>query len=222
MELSQHLFDLQMARHMRTAGESQPRPVLQQAAEPRDPVHSVESTQTSSTELITDTNNAGTGASATADACLVFQQIPGTDVLERLTVLTQQPRQPTEHSDALAQHFNQLFERFNQLVEQSKEPAHRANQLAERSNELAEEANQLTERLGESSERSNQLSEQTQSSWDQMGDVLGNINRVLVAVQHAVVRIHTGDTASEADYLVDEEGRTSKERSKADGSCKTQ
>ncbi|CAE6410549.1 unnamed protein product [Rhizoctonia solani] len=85
-------------------------------------------------------------------------------------------------------------------MEQSKEPAHRAN-------ELAEKANQLMEQLGESSEYSNELSEQTASCWDRMGDVLGNINRVLVGVQHAIVRNHKGNKINAIDCLVNEQGR---------------
>ncbi|EUC58606.1 laminin domain protein, putative [Rhizoctonia solani AG-3 Rhs1AP] len=249
MELSQHLFDLQMARHMRVAGESEPRPVLQAT----EPVHSAENEPASSAEAINTTNNAGTGAN-TIDTHHIPQPVPGIDVrelmersnqlaerfnqllersnelvercaqpidrshsptlseqfnqvLERLTALVEQPRPPTEHSDPLAERFNQLFERFNQLVEQSSEPAHKANKLTERSHELAEKANQLMQQLGKSSQRSNELAKQTKSSWDGIGDVLGNINRVLVGVQHAIVRNHKGNTTNAIDCLVNEQGR---------------
>ncbi|CAE6515478.1 unnamed protein product [Rhizoctonia solani] len=250
MELSQHLFDLQMARHMRIASESQLRPAFQEATQLANPVHSAQSVQTIFTEPTNITNNAGTGAN-TVTPCIP-QSVPGVDVrelmersnqlaerfnqllersnelvercaqpidqshpilseqfnqvLERLTVIVEQPRQSTEH-DALAERFNQLLERFNQFVEQSNEPAKRSNELAERSNELAEKANQLTERLGDLSYRSNQLSEQTRLSWDRIGGVLGNVNRVLVGVQRAIVRNHTGNTVYAIDCLVNENGK---------------
>ncbi|EUC58596.1 PSDC domain protein, putative, partial [Rhizoctonia solani AG-3 Rhs1AP] len=231
---------------MRVTGESEPRPVLQEAAELPNPVQIPDSSSTSSTEPINTTNNVGTGAN-TVDPYHITQPVPDINVrelmersnqlaerfnqllersnelvercaqpidqshsstlsdqfnrvLERLIVLVEHPRQPTEHSDALAERFNQLLERFNQLMEQSKEPAHRAN-------ELAEKANQLMEQLGESSEYSNELSEQTASCWDRMGDVLGNINRVLVGVQHAIVRNHKGNKINAIDCLVNEQGR---------------
>ncbi|CAE6397382.1 unnamed protein product [Rhizoctonia solani] len=231
MELSQHLFDLQMARHMRLAGESQPRPVLQTA----EPVHSVESTNAVDThhtpqpvpgidvrELMEKSNQLAERfnrllerSNELVERCTqpIDQSRSPTlseqfsQVLERLTVLVEQPRQPAEHSDALAERFNQLFERFNQLVEQSNEPAHKAN-------ELAEKANRLMRQLGNSSQRSNELAEQTKSSWDGIGDVLGNINRVLVGVQHAIVRNHIGNTTNAIDCLVNEQGRIPFEISK--------
>ncbi|KAG8684876.1 hypothetical protein FRC11_011479, partial [Ceratobasidium sp. 423] len=81
-----------------------------------------------------------------------------------------------------------LFERFNQLVEQSTQPANRANELAERSNELADRANQLAEQLNRSSERSNELAEQASKGVEKLGDLMKNINRVLMGIQHAIVR----------------------------------
>ncbi|CUA67632.1 hypothetical protein RSOLAG22IIIB_07490 [Rhizoctonia solani] len=237
MELSQHLFDIQMARHMRTAGDTQPRPVIQETSRPAKLAQAAESPQ-SSFERSTATNNAGTGAN-TVDvqpaSGIDVRELIGrsnqlaerfnqllerlnelsehnrqppqalderlNEVIDRLTSLVEQSRQPTKHSDPLS-------ERFNQLVEQSTQPAYRANEPAERSNELADRANQLMERLGRSSERSNQLSEQTKLSWDRIGDVLGNINRVLVGVQHAIVRNHRGNTISAIDSLVNEKGQT--------------
>ncbi|CAE6397902.1 unnamed protein product [Rhizoctonia solani] len=254
MELSQYLFDLQMARHMRIAGESQPRPVPQQAAEVANPVQIPESSQNLSTETInTTTTNAGTGAKP-VNPQHITQIAPGIDVrelmersnqlaerfnqllersnelverctqpidqsrsptlseqfsqvLERLTVLVEHPPQSTKHSDALAERFNQMFERFSQLMEQSNEPAHKANKLAEK-------ANQLMEQLGNLSQQSNELSEQTKSLWDGIRYVLGNINRVLVGVQHAIVRNHKGNTANAIDCLVNEQGRIPMEISK--------
>ncbi|KAG8726501.1 hypothetical protein FRC11_015071 [Ceratobasidium sp. 423] len=115
-------------------------------------------------------------------------------VLERLTQLVEQSRQPADQSDRLAERFNELFERFNQLTEQSNPPAQGASQLAEQ--------------LNRSSERSNELSEQANKCWERVGDVLVNINRVLVGVQHAIVRSHKGNKVSALDCLVNEKGET--------------
>ncbi|KDN36159.1 hypothetical protein RSAG8_11040, partial [Rhizoctonia solani AG-8 WAC10335] len=254
MELSQHLFDLQMARHMRTAGESQPRPVFRGTAEPASPAQIADNTQHSSEEPVTATNNVGTGANA-AGTHQIPQPAPGIDVrellersnqlaerfnqllersneledrrnppadqpssqtlaerlsqvVERLTQLVEQSHQPTEQSDRLSERFNQLFERLNQLVEQSNRPAQRANELAERSHEFADRANQLAEQLNQSHERSNQLSEQANKTWEQLRDVMGNVNRVLMKVQHAIVRNHKGNTINALDCLVNEKGET--------------
>ncbi|KDN36586.1 hypothetical protein RSAG8_10760, partial [Rhizoctonia solani AG-8 WAC10335] len=253
MELSQHLFDIQMARYMRVAGEILPTPAPQAIVRPEQLAQPA-GTSTSSDEVIPTTNNAGTGADA-ARACQVPRSMPGVDmnelmersnqlaerfnqllersneiaeqhsqpmeqssshtfaeqinqVLERLTQLFEQSHLPAARTDHLVERFNQLFERFNQLAEQSYQPAQRANELAERSNELAARANQLAEQLNQYSERSNQLSEQANKSGEQAGDVLGNINRVLVGIQHATVRSRQGNTFKAADCLINEKGDT--------------
>ncbi|CAE6533045.1 unnamed protein product [Rhizoctonia solani] len=244
MELSQHLFNIQMARYMRIAGECHASPVPQTSERPGAPVQ----VATQSLEGPIDaTNNAGTGASATR-IHLVPQSAPGVDVrelmersnqladrfnqllersnelvercshpahetgsqvsserfnqvLERLTQLIEQSHQPAEQTDRLSDRFDQLFERFNRLVEQSNESTIKANELADRANQLAEKHN-------ESSERSNRLSEQANKSWGRLGDVLRNINRVLVRTQHAIVRNHKGNTIGALDCLVNEKGQT--------------
>ncbi|CAE6536245.1 unnamed protein product [Rhizoctonia solani] len=241
MELSQHLFDIQMARHMRAAGEIQPRPIIQGTAESATPAQATELPQNSPDELSTCANNAGKGANV-VEAYRISQPAPGIDVcelmersnqlaerfnqllersnelaernrlapqlderfsqiLDRLALLMEQPRKPAEYSDSFS-------ERFNQLAEELNQPVHSASELAERSNELADKANQLIERFIKSSERGDQLLEQTKSSWDRIGDVLGNINRVLVGVQHAIVRNHKGNTVNATDCLVNEKGQT--------------
>lgn len=43
---------------------------------------------------------------------------------------------------------------------------------------------------------------------EKLGDVLGNINRVLVRIQHAIIRNHKGNTISALDCLVNEKGET--------------
>ncbi|KAH7335865.1 hypothetical protein B0J17DRAFT_56869 [Rhizoctonia solani] len=249
MELSQHFFDLQMARYMRRAGEAQPQVVAERASL----IQSVRSSPNTSEETTTTgTNNAGkegnaTGATLTPNSaseidlhdlmersnqlaershqllersnelmgrCLQPGDQTGlvserfNQVFERFTQFLERTRQPTEQSDHLAERFNRLLERLNQLVEQSSESAHRANDLSERSNQLTERANQLTEHHNELSGHSNQLTEKATKPVEAMGDLLKNINRVLVGIQHAIVRSHKGNTVYAVDCLVNEKGQT--------------
>ncbi|KAG8686074.1 hypothetical protein FRC11_009546, partial [Ceratobasidium sp. 423] len=225
MELSQHLFDLQMARHMRRAGESQPSPTAQATASLGSHDRIADPALNTTQELVTATNNAGTGENVAGvyhDQTL--QSVPSivhemmkhsnqlaerfNQVLDQLTRLVERPHQPSERSDRLTERFNQLLERFNQLVEQSNQPAHRANELAEQSNELADRANQLAGQLNQSSERTNQLAEQAIKSVENLGGLLKNINRVLVGIQHATVRNHTNNTNNAVETLVNEKGET--------------
>ncbi|CAE6458200.1 unnamed protein product [Rhizoctonia solani] len=284
MEISQHLFDLQMARYMRVAGESRP-----------------------SEENIVATNNAGIGANAAVHHMhhsasvnnagelmersnqlaerfnallersneLVENFTHPTDqsnrlsdqlsqVLERLTQLVERVHQPTEQSGQLAERFNQLFEQFNQVVEQSNRPSEQFNQLVEqlsqplqqsnhlaersnqhfersnqllsqlgqptqrsdplaerldqllegfnrhlqRSNELSETANQLAEQTNRSTESSNRLTEQVGRPIERLESVMKNINRVLVGIQHAIIRSHRGNTLDALDCLVNQSGET--------------
>ncbi|KAG8689390.1 hypothetical protein FRC11_002837 [Ceratobasidium sp. 423] len=325
MELSQHLFDLQMARYMRLAGENPSNPLPQPTERTEIPVRAVERSLNTAEQLSDATNNAGTGAitapppvsgpdvrelidrsnqlaerfnvllersNELVERCNQPTHQPDSQasderfnqVLERLTQLEQSHRQ-TEQSDRLTERFNQLFERFNQLIEQASLPtqrsnelaersnqlaarasqlaeqlnqlsderfnqllqrltrveqshrqteqsdrltgrfnqlferfnqlvgqaclpAQRANELAEQSNQLAARANQLAELLIQSSERSNTLSEQGNRSWRRLEVVMGNVNKVLMRIQHAIVRNHRGNTISALDCLVNEKGET--------------
>ncbi|KAH7335838.1 hypothetical protein B0J17DRAFT_719482 [Rhizoctonia solani] len=233
MELSQHLFDLQMARHMRTAGEHQPIPISQETA--RSETHAQVGGRAPNTteELATTTNNAGTGANS-AGTDQTPQSASGIDIreliersnqlAERFNELVERYNQPTDQQNSLAreiaERFNQVLERFTRLVEQSQQPeersdilAERFNQLAEQSNqsaqkanELADKANQLAEQLNRSSERSDQLMEQAKKPMEKQSELLRNINRVLVGIQHAIVRNHKGNTVNAVDCLVNEKG----------------
>ncbi|KAG8725974.1 hypothetical protein FRC11_001095, partial [Ceratobasidium sp. 423] len=147
-------------------------------------------------------------------------------VLERLTLALEQSYQPAEPSNRLSERLDQFFDRFNQVAEQSSQPA---DQLAERSNQLAERSNQLMERSSQSAEQSNKHAErfneflgqlnghlgrsgnpgeELPKSVGKLGDVLKNINKVLVGIQHAIVRNHKGNTLSALDCLVNEQGDT--------------
>ncbi|KAG8730272.1 hypothetical protein FRC11_007121 [Ceratobasidium sp. 423] len=210
MELSQHLFNIQMARYMRLAGESQSTAVSPAIARSEElPTRITEQTPNAANDSTTATNNAGTGSNP-----VIGDQTPlapGTGmqefmersnqlsehfnlVLERLTQLVELSHRPADQSHQLAERFNQLLDRFNQLVEQSNPSARRTNELAERSNQIAE--------------RANQLAEQAQKPLERLGDMLRNINNVLVGVQHAIVRNHKGNTVGAVDCLVNEKGET--------------
>ncbi|CAE6409048.1 unnamed protein product [Rhizoctonia solani] len=245
MELSQHLFDIQMARYMRCAGESQPSQVTEI---PECPVQSVGQNTSITEESTAATNNAGTGMNVAgvpqwlqppsgigvcelmersnqlserfnqllersnelAERCSEAKNTSDplaerfNQVFERFTQFVEQTHEPNEQSNRLAERFNQLFERFNQLVEQSGQPTQRANELAEQSNQLADRANKLAEKLNQSSERSNQLAEQSSKHMERWVDLLKNVNRVLVGIQHAIVRSHKDNTVYAVDCLVNE------------------
>ncbi|CAE6419199.1 unnamed protein product, partial [Rhizoctonia solani] len=234
MELSQHLFDLQMARHMRLAGESQPSPVSQWTT---DPPHIAERAPHPTEEVTFGTNNAGMGADATIYQPL--QVAPGVQelmeqsnrlaerfnqLLERSNELAERPDRP--ESNHLFERFGQVLERLAQLAEQPQRPAEpdrlaerfnqllaRFNQVVDQSNQPAEQLNRLAERVNELIERSNQNHERPRPSMEELGmpltkigDILGNINRVLVRIQHAIVRSHKGNNAHAVACLVNEKG----------------
>ncbi|KEP50546.1 putative PSDC domain protein [Rhizoctonia solani 123E] len=236
MELSQHLFDLQMARYMRLAGESQP--------SHKSPAGIAKQTSNTTEDASIGTNNAGTGSSA-----VEAHPTPGTDIRELL-----------ERSNQLAERFNMLLERSNDFVERSSQPkdlpnplaervdqmlgrltqleahAHRhaepnqpiehfrqlferfnqlveqsarsANQLAEHLTRSSDHSNYLTEQLNQSIAHSNLLANQTHESKERFGGTLRNINNVLVGIQHAIVRGFGGNTISALDCLVNNRGET--------------
>ncbi|ELU39541.1 laminin domain-containing protein [Rhizoctonia solani AG-1 IA] len=106
--------------------------------------------------------------------------------LERLERFAERTRQSNEQSDHLAQRFNQLIDQSNQLMGRLCTPVEKASELAGRSNELEDKTNQLLERFKEPLE--------------QIGSSLKCINKVLVGVQHAIVRYD--NTPSETSVLL--------------------
>ncbi|CAE6527588.1 unnamed protein product [Rhizoctonia solani] len=276
MELSQHLFNLQMARFMRYADQSQPSSVAQAVPRPASPFQATERTANRAEDITTTANNAGTGAEAVGihpspplahgidmheepsrDA--VGRRTQSTEqlnpladrfgqVLERLTQLVEKVCRPADKHDQLAERFNQLLERFIQVTEESNRPAQQAYQLSERTNQLLDWSNQLVEQLSETvhesnqllsqvtqqiqqpnqatgplnhfiegfnkslrqsnelAQNANQLSEQANKHGERLGDVMKNINKVLVGIQHAIVRNHKDNTLQALDCLVNEVG----------------
>ncbi|CUA67628.1 hypothetical protein RSOLAG22IIIB_07485 [Rhizoctonia solani] len=237
MELSQHLFDLQMARYMRLAGESLQSSAQRSNPEGEKPTRIIVKSLTAVDEATIPTNNAGTGARISEG-----YQVPPLDhgptmhdLMERSNQLAEKFNQLLEHSNelaerhsqavdqpiahTLAERFNTVIERLTQLVEHSQptrqseerfnELFTRFNQLVEQSHQPTERNNELIEQLNQSSKRSHDLSEQANKSWERMGDLLENINKVLMGIQNSIIRSHKSNTALRAaDCLVNKKGDT--------------
>ncbi|KDN34436.1 hypothetical protein RSAG8_12468, partial [Rhizoctonia solani AG-8 WAC10335] len=199
MELSQHLFDIQMARHTQRARQSHvnPPPEIPDANLTR----SVE-TATNPIEEPTagNTNNAGTGAGVTESVQSARDGIV-CDAIERSNRLAEQANRISEQANLLIERSNQIAERSNQLVEQSSRPMGQSNKLSER-------FSQIFDRLNHHLEQSNLLTKESTKPVEKLGDVLGNINKVLVRIQHAIIRSHKGNTVKALDCLVNEKGET--------------
>ncbi|KAG8687016.1 hypothetical protein FRC11_007957, partial [Ceratobasidium sp. 423] len=194
MELSQHLFDLQMARYMRLAGERSPGPVPRAATGTGYPAQVVGQSPNTNEQPIDATNNAGTGAGAVA----VHEAPPpasGPDVrelmdrtnqlaerfntlLERSNELVEQYNQPTHQSNSQAsgERFNQVLERLTQL-EQSHRLAGQSDQLTERFNQLFEKFNQLVEQTSLTAQRANELAERSNELADRANQLTEKLNQ---------------------------------------------
>ncbi|KAL5632022.1 hypothetical protein ACGC1H_000147 [Rhizoctonia solani] len=190
-ELSQHLFDIQMARYMELCSYTGPVPQHNAPAEPANshPIGPV------SEETNTATNNVGRA----------------TDVVD--TYQTAQPMDPTireaiERSNQLAERSNQLIERSNQIVEQLARAVEQSNQPTDQPNNLIEKVTELFGRMNEHLEQSNRLAEASTKPVEKLREVLKNINMVLVGIQHAIVRNHKGNTLDAVNCLVNEKGST--------------
>ncbi|KDN36155.1 hypothetical protein RSAG8_11036, partial [Rhizoctonia solani AG-8 WAC10335] len=192
MELSQHLFDMQMARYTVRAREchaSQPH----QSPSPSS-TRIIE--QSMAADLGTPTNNARSGAEA-PDFQASTQHVRGADAQDAI-----------ERSNRLAEQTNQLIERSNQIAERANQLVDKCSHPAEQSKKLSERFNQLFERLNEHLGQSNRLAKESIQPVEKLGDVLTNINKVLVRIQHAIVRSHKGNTIRALDCLINEKGET--------------
>ncbi|CUA67627.1 hypothetical protein RSOLAG22IIIB_07484 [Rhizoctonia solani] len=236
MNLSQHLFDLQMARYTQRANESQPTPQRQETTRPTGAAQIIGAAEAG--EVISATNNAGTGAN-TIPLEQTTQPTPGLDIrellersnrladrfnqlLERSNELAARPVQPTEEPNGLAEGFNQALERISQLIEHACRPTEQSNQLVEHFNQLFDRFNQLAEQSNRSAQRANELLEriapssateyyntiQTNQPMERLGDILRNINGVLVGIQHAIVRNNKNNSIEALDCLVNDRGET--------------
>ncbi|EUC58348.1 laminin domain protein, putative [Rhizoctonia solani AG-3 Rhs1AP] len=109
MELSQHLFDIQLARHMRHAEEHQESVTSQTTARPEDSIRIarpvIDAYPTTAINANAATNNAGKGASA-----------PSTTQASRLET-SAEVHELLERSNQFTGQFNQLLEQPNEVTE---------------------------------------------------------------------------------------------------------
>ncbi|CUA74393.1 hypothetical protein RSOLAG22IIIB_11187 [Rhizoctonia solani] len=183
MELSQHLFDIQMARY------------TQRARTIRRTEHTTEPERTY-------TNNFGTAADVEFDQ--PTQQAPGTqvrDAIERSNRLAEQANQLTERTNLLIERSNQIAEHANQLLERPNEPL-------QQSNSLVENFIELLGKLNGHFEHSHRIAELSIKPVEKLEEVLRDISRVLARIQHAIVRNNRNNTAKAADCLTNEKGYT--------------
>ncbi|CAE6435838.1 unnamed protein product [Rhizoctonia solani] len=192
-ELSQHFFDIQMARYMSRAAQRQPIIVPQEITQPRN-----------STGITTDIGNDHASNDGTGAGVIESHQLQNTvirDVLERSNQLAERSNQLIERSNEIAERTNQLMDRPDQPVEQSSRstgqpsPDNRPGRF-----------NEPLGRLNQYLERSNQLAEEFKAPVEQIGDALKTINKVLVEIQHAIVRSCKGNSTDAIRSLVNEEG----------------
>ncbi|CAE7153717.1 unnamed protein product [Rhizoctonia solani] len=149
MELSQHLFDLQMARHMQLASDTRQDSLPRDIVRPTDSTQIVEQSTDATEEVLASTNNSGTGANAPVGGH--SSQSASTETIRELI----------DRSDQLAERFNQVLERFTQAVERTHRTPPESDRLSERFNQLIERFNLLTE-------RSNQLAQQSAKTSNQL------------------------------------------------------
>ncbi|KEP49158.1 laminin domain protein [Rhizoctonia solani 123E] len=159
-ELSQHLFDIQMAKYMARCVSSQAKSMDK------------ESGIAMSTNSIHAIKRGDGGCYSAGDN---IPSITGTSLAQ---------------SDDSAQVYPDAD--IRDALEQSHRLAERANQLAERSNRLVEQSKQLVE--------------QSNYPVEKLDSTLGKISRILVGIQHAIVRSHNGNMVSALDCLVNGEG----------------
>ncbi|KAG8730792.1 hypothetical protein FRC11_005800 [Ceratobasidium sp. 423] len=173
-------------------------------------VRTFERTADTIREVETATNNSGTGADVIGSNQPEQRVLEGRiqDVIERSNRLAEQASQLIERSNQLAERSNQIAERANQLVEQSNRPAEHSDAIAQRFNQLFERLNQHFERSDQHHERSNFLAEELIKPVDKIGGALRNINRILMRIQHAIVRNQKDNGISALDCLANEKGET--------------
>ncbi|KAH7335728.1 hypothetical protein B0J17DRAFT_52068 [Rhizoctonia solani] len=153
------------------------------------------------------TNNAGTGAddSQLYEPPQVADDRVIRDAIERSNRLAEQANQLAERSNLLIERSNKIAERANQLVERSIRPPEQPNLSAARLNDLYEQLNTHYEASNQHHGHSNALAEESAKP---VRDMLRNINKVLVGIQHAIVRSHKGNTLDALDSLVNVKGET--------------
>ncbi|CUA67630.1 hypothetical protein RSOLAG22IIIB_07488 [Rhizoctonia solani] len=206
VELSQHLFDLQMAKYRQRVRNKQSDLVSCEHSS-SSPARIVEKNADNIKLPNADANNAELpirNAEVHASARPAYYVgIPDT---------LKQSNGIAEHANRLIEHSNRLVEHSNQLLEQA----------VERSNRAAGQFNKLLERLNQHDHKQlNFLAEESINPADKLEGILKNINKVLVKIQHAIIRSHKGNTIAALDCLVNEEGETPGTRDTAQASAVT-
>ncbi|CAE6400578.1 unnamed protein product [Rhizoctonia solani] len=196
MELSQHLFDIQMASYTHRARQSHSDSVSRG-------INSTSSRSIQQTDDVTEQRKVAVndvGAEPSGGLVQPIKRVLDMDVRD---------------TNRIAEQASQLAERTNLLIERSNQIAERANQLAERSNQPIEQSDSLVEnfvelfgKLNGHLEQSNRLSELATKPVEKVEEVLRDICRVLARIQHAIVRSHKGNAARAADCLTNEKGYT--------------
>ncbi|CAE6477858.1 unnamed protein product [Rhizoctonia solani] len=213
MELSQHLFNLQMARYTERAKKNRASSAPHKT--PNSKLAKSVERAVDVAEETSATNNAGIGAN-TAGLIQPAERATEVDLHDAI----ERANRLAENANRLAERSNQLIERSNQLIERSNKIAEHTNQLLERSSqcleqsnkhagcfdELSKKVNQHLERPNQPSDQSNPMAEKLTKSAEKLEGIFGNINRVLVRIQHAIVRNHKGNTISALDCLTNEKG----------------
>ncbi|KAJ1300488.1 hypothetical protein OPQ81_005302 [Rhizoctonia solani] len=201
-DLSQHLFDIQMARYMSCEGQRLPNSTHHEATQTSGPTSIVEPATNTTEEAIAHdmTNNAGTGSGVTCSPHIQEDGIRS--ILERSNQLAEQANQLIERSNQIAEQSTQLIERSlsNHPVEKPSPPTDQSNTTT------TEQLGELLGRLTQYLDRSNQLAEGFKNPVEHLGDALRTINKVLVGIQHAIVRGHKDNTFDAVKSLVNEKG----------------
>ncbi|CAE6374402.1 unnamed protein product [Rhizoctonia solani] len=180
MELSQQLFDIQMAKYTQRTRQS--RAALVWAGIPSSSPTTIFKRTSDEAQEEPTTNNSGTGANNNLASGQSIQTLSDPAVREYLQTsnrLAEQANQLVERSNLLIERLNQLGERANELAERSKQPAE--------TNILVEKVTELFGRLNDHFEESNRIAKSHTQPVENLGDILKNINRVLVGIQHARV-----------------------------------
>ncbi|EUC58608.1 laminin domain protein, putative, partial [Rhizoctonia solani AG-3 Rhs1AP] len=205
-ELSQHLFDIQMARYMSRVAQRQsitnPHETIPQPTWTRATERVMEVAEESATH--DTTNNAGTGAGFIESHQL--SELGIRDILERSNQLAERANQLSERSNQLIERSNQITEQSSQQIERSGSPVAQPQPSTDQLVNLSERFNELIGRLSNHFERSNQMVEEYKKPVEQLGDVLKTINKVLVGIQHAIVRNYKGNTKHAINCLINEKG----------------
>ncbi|QRW24061.1 hypothetical protein RhiXN_10385 [Rhizoctonia solani] len=183
MELSQHLFDIQMGKQNDVPNEASVKKPKQSIVQVEENAH---------------TNNIGSGAN-------VIELNRSTHVVHDSGFRVEDV---IERSNQLVEQTNQLVERSNQITQVSNRLLERYSQATEWPDKTPEKHNEVLERLNGHLEKANQVAVESTKPTERLGDILETINKVLVGIQHAIVRNGKGNSRFALDSLINEKGDT--------------